>query len=85
MGRWRLPSADDESGGGVTEDGQRCQTCRGTGEHLYGNTAMGMGGPAGQAFTVGPCPGTRHRPDLTDCPVVLAMIAERGVWEPRDG
>lgn len=62
---------------------QHCRTCRGTGEYTYGTTAMGMG-IGGQAFTVGPCPGTKHRVDRTDCPVVLAIIAERGGWEPHD-
>lgn len=47
-----------------------CRTCHDTGLYLYGNTAMNMG-PGGQAMTTGPCPGTRRRPDLTDCPIVL--------------
>ena len=50
---------------------QQCQACHGTGRYLYSNSAMGMG-IGGQTMTEGPCPGTRRRPDWSDCPVVLA-------------
>ena len=53
------------------EPSDDCPCCRGTGRHVYPSTAMG-GGVGGQAMTEGPCPGTRLRPDWTDCPAVLA-------------
>lgn len=60
-----------------------CNTCHGHGEYVYSTTSMGKG-PGGAAMTVGPCPGTKHQPDNTDCPVVLAMIEMYGKWFPRD-
>lgn len=45
-----------------------CGKCRGTGLSSYPNTTMNMGGVGGQMITVGPCPGTQNRPDLSDCP-----------------
>lgn len=47
-----------------------CSTCNGTGQYLYSSSTMNMG-PGGQVMTTGPCPGTRRRPDETDCPFVL--------------
>jgi hypothetical protein len=52
-------------------DVPECATCRDTGTYLYADSTMNMGGIGGQVFTEGPCPGTRRRPDLTDCPIVL--------------
>lgn len=45
----------------------QCKTCKGTGEYLYPDSAMGMGA-GGQTMTTGPCPGTKTRPDQSDCP-----------------
>lgn len=52
-----------------------CEKCADTGAYVYGSTAMNMG-IGGQVVTMGPCPGTRNRPDLSDCPTTLAVKAE---------
>ena len=58
-----------------------CPRCRDSGRHMYASTAMGAGVGA-QMVTEGPCPGSRTRPDWTDCPIVLS---ERERQETDDG
>lgn len=58
----------------MDEECDECPTCCGTGRYVYDSTTMGKGGIGGQMSTEGPCPGTRHRVDWSDCPVVLREL-----------
>lgn len=52
-------------------NGVRCDTCKGTGRTLWGDSAMGSG-IGGQTMTYGPCPGTNRSAANSNCPVWLA-------------